>query len=167
MAGTSYRCEGCMGKFEFGRCDDCKYNEQPKDKQLASKFNNDVKNVQQLVYQTLTLPYVAEVATRIKETRADGRVIPDIERVIFSGKATVVFWADGTKTVVKAYAEEIDHEKGLAMAITKKAMGNRGNYYNKIKKIVDVAKREQAEKFYNDCEKDLSKMRKKVKKEKK
>jgi hypothetical protein len=45
---------------------------------------------------------------------------------------------DGTKTVVKAgEGEKYDVEKGLAMAITKKALGNKGNYYDVIRKWVD------------------------------
>lgn len=35
--------------------------------------------------------------------------------------------------VVKALYEKFDPEKGLAMAIAKKALGNRGNYFNRIK----------------------------------
>ena len=42
--------------------------------------------------------------------------------------------ADGTKTVVKAKNEDFDPEKGLAMAIAKKALGNKGSYFNKIKR---------------------------------
>lgn len=57
-----------------------------------------------------------------------------IKNVIFNPPATIVFWADGTKTVVQARGEEFDPEKGLAMAISKKALGNRGNYYNQFKK---------------------------------
>lgn len=57
-----------------------------------------------------------------------------IEKVIFNNPATIVFWADGTKTVVKAENEDFDPEKGLAMAITKKAFGNKGGYFNKIKR---------------------------------
>lgn len=53
-----------------------------------------------------------------------------IERVIFNPPATIVFWQDGTKTVVKTQDEDFDPEKGLAMAISKKAMGNRYEYYN-------------------------------------
>lgn len=59
--------------------------------------------------------------------------LPPICRVIFNDPATIVFWADGTKTVVKAYNEVFDPEKGLTMAIAKKAMGN-GCYYPEIKK---------------------------------
>ena len=61
-----------------------------------------------------------------------GRV--QITNVIFKDPATIVFWSDGTKTVVKAQLdEEYDPEKGLAMAITKKALGNGGNYYDTLK----------------------------------
>lgn len=68
-----------------------------------------------------------------------------IKKVIFNDLATIVFWKDGSKTVVKANNEEFDPEKGLAMAIAKKALGNEGNYFNEIKKwlpeeedVVDV-----------------------------
>ena len=58
-----------------------------------------------------------------------------IENVIFNDPATIVFWADGSKTVVKCGEGDIfDPEKGLAMAISKKYLGNKGNYFNTIKK---------------------------------
>ena len=57
-----------------------------------------------------------------------------IEKVIFNEPATIVFWSDKTKTVVKAENDTFDPEKGLAMAIAKKALGNQGNYYNTFKK---------------------------------
>lgn len=58
-----------------------------------------------------------------------------IEDVIFNGPATIVIWNDNTKTVVKAQdGEKIDYEKGLAMAISKKALGNQGNYYDNFSK---------------------------------
>lgn len=64
--------------------------------------------------------------------------IPGIKKVIFNGPATIVFWGDGEKTVVKAQkGETIDHEKGLALAITKYALGNKGNYYNTIRKLLE------------------------------
>lgn len=59
-----------------------------------------------------------------------------IENVIFNDPATIVFWRDGSKTVVKAKDEPYDPEKGLAMAIAKKAYGNEGNYYNEFKKFI-------------------------------
>ena len=47
-----------------------------------------------------------------------------IKKVIFNKPATIVFWADGTKTVVKCADFDIfDPEKGLAMAICKRVYG--------------------------------------------
>lgn len=61
--------------------------------------------------------------------------IPEIKNVIFNDPATIVFWEDGTKTVVKCQdGDEFDPEKGLAMAIAKKAYGNKGSYCTKLKK---------------------------------
>lgn len=58
-----------------------------------------------------------------------------IKKVIFNPPATIVFWSDGTKTVVKAQNDEpFDPEKGITMAITKKFFGNKGKYFNEIKK---------------------------------
>lgn len=61
-----------------------------------------------------------------------------IKNVIFNPPATIVFWTDNTKTVVKAGEYDIyDPEKGIAMAITKKVLGNQGNYYNEVRKWLD------------------------------
>lgn len=57
---------------------------------------------------------------------------------MFNKPATIVFWADGTKTVVKSQGKEkYDKEKGLAMAISKKVLGNEGSYYDTFKKFLD------------------------------
>lgn len=60
--------------------------------------------------------------------------VPKIKKVIFNDPATVILWNDDTKTVVKAENELFDPEKGMAMAIAKKALGNQGKYYNEFKK---------------------------------
>lgn len=50
----------------------------------------------------------------------------NIKNVIFNDPATIVFWADGTKTIVKCSEDDIfDPEKGLAMAICKRALGDK------------------------------------------
>ena len=65
----------------------------------------------------------------------NGHTVPKIQDVIFNDPATIIKWTDGTKTVVKAQGDdEYDPEKGLAMAIAKKALGNKGNYNNEINK---------------------------------
>lgn len=66
-------------------------------------------------------------------------LFPDINKVIFNPPATIVLWGDGTKTVVKTQnGEKFDPEKGLAMAIAKKAYGNKGSYFDKIKKWSEI-----------------------------
>lgn len=58
-----------------------------------------------------------------------------IKNVIFNDPATIVQWADGTKTVVKVDPSDVyDPEKGLAMAISKRALGDCGRYYEEFKK---------------------------------
>lgn len=53
----------------------------------------------------------------------------EIEKVIFNDPATIVFWADGTKTVVKCGDEDVyDYQTGLLMCIAKKAFGNKGKF---------------------------------------
>ena len=63
--------------------------------------------------------------------------IPKIKKVIFNDPVTVVIWENGTKTIVRAENEPFDPEKGLAMAICKKALGtnkSKSNYYDIFKK---------------------------------
>ena len=72
---------------------------------------------------------------------------PEIKNVIFNDPATIVFWTDGTKTVVKCQEGDIfDPEKGLTMAIAKKAYSNKGSYCNVIKKWCDPYHEKQKEK---------------------
>ena len=67
-----------------------------------------------------------------------------VKDVIFNPPATIVFWMDGTKTVVKDQGEVFyDPEKGMAMAVAKKAFGNQGNYYNQFKKYIDIWEKKQ------------------------
>lgn len=62
-------------------------------------------------------------------------MIPEIKDVIFNNPATIVKWADGTKTVVKVQnGEPYDEEKGLAMAFIKKVYNNKGNYNDIFRK---------------------------------
>lgn len=67
--------------------------------------------------------------------KEDKVMIPKIKDVIFNNPATIVKWADGTKTVVKVQkGEPYDEEKGLAMAFIKKIYDNKGNYNDIFRK---------------------------------
>lgn len=68
-----------------------------------------------------------------KSAKADSMF--EIKKVIFNDPATIIKWTDGTKTVVKCNdGDRYDPEKGMALAIAKKALGNQGNYYEVFKK---------------------------------
>lgn len=69
---------------------------------------------------TCSSPYTAISVGTIANT-----VKLDIKRVIHNDPATVILWNDGTKTVVKAHNESFDPEKGFAMAVCKKLLGDR------------------------------------------
>lgn len=62
--------------------------------------------------------------------------IPEIRNVYFNDPLTCVIWKDGTKTFVKNADGDhnYDPEKALAMAISKKALGNKYNYYKEFEK---------------------------------
>lgn len=60
-----------------------------------------------------------------------------IKNVIFHDPATIVYWMDGSKTVVKCQSGDIfDPEKGLAMAIAKRVYGDNGRYCELFKKWI-------------------------------
>lgn len=81
-----------------------------------------------------------------KNTRKPLLFYDDIKKVIYNFPATIVIWEDGTKTVVKCHNDEVfDPEKGLAMAICKKAFGNEYDFHQvfkkwKLKPVVKVDK---------------------------
>lgn len=72
-----------------------------------------------------------------KEARA-AMSTASIKNVIFAPPATIVYWSDGSTTVVKCSEKDVfDPEKGLAMAIAKRCGGNKGSYYKEIQSWVE------------------------------
>ena len=85
----------------------------------------------------------------------------NIEKVIFSPPATIVFFKDGSKSVAKCHKDdEYSKEVGFAMAITKKMFKNYANLTeylsqfkvldNSIFTIKDIYKNNET--FYVHCE---------------
>lgn len=100
------------------------------------KYKNDMKHARNQTYSSTVklmenLKYLSTKQSVFSDTVSS---IPEIKSVIYNDPATIVFWEDGTKTVVKCKNEKFDPEKGLAMAFSKKMLGNKGNYYNIFKK---------------------------------
>ena len=62
-----------------------------------------------------------------------------IDKVIFSGPATIVFWADGEKTVVKCMdGDFFTYDVGIYVATLKKIFGESFSEYKKdVKRLVE------------------------------
>lgn len=58
---------------------------------------------------------------------------PKVKSVIFNPPATIVYWKDGTKTVVKCHDDSFSEEFGFAMAVIRKIYGSRKNFFNQFK----------------------------------
>jgi hypothetical protein len=69
---------------------------------------------------------------------------PDsIKKVIYNDPATIIFWSDGTKTIVKCMEDEdYDPEKGFMAAVTKKVFGDKYGWVmrHQVKPIVEREK---------------------------
>ena len=95
---------------------------------------NDYENDIRIDYGTYSSIYnriASDNGSYIKVPSPKQKAMNSIANVIFNNPATIVFWSDGTKTVVKCdERDEFDPEKGLAMAICKKYFG--GGFYNNI-----------------------------------
>ena len=85
-----------------------------------------------------------------KEARAAMRTA-SIKNVIFAPSATIVYWSDGSKTIVKCSEKDVfDPEKGLAMAIAKRCGGNKGSYYKEIQNWVEKSGKKYPGKPYTE-----------------
>lgn len=120
-------CNGCLNRHHHDICSECVgfdlYRSNGSSNPfLAIDIDNELRMLENVLLNTENVK---------KEREYDMR----IEKVIFNDPATIVLWKDGTKTIVKCGNEDAyDPEKGLAMAIAKKALGNDGNYYEVFKK---------------------------------
>lgn len=80
----------------------------------------------------------ANQAKEILNATYGKRAAYTIKKVIFNPPATIVYWSDGSKTVVKCSEKDVfDPEKGLAMAVAKRCGGNNGSYYKEIRNWVE------------------------------
>ena len=139
-----------VGDREFMHSNVLTYNSSkfffPNSNYLQMTVSNKEKTVQD-VFDTLTEEQKAVVYAFMSESN-----LVEIKNVVFNPPATIVFWTDNSKTVVKAKNEAFDPEKGLAIAIAKKALGNKGNYYETFKKwLPKTEPKEEPKKESKDC----------------
>ena len=140
------RCnyDGCCAGYPHS-CKDCAIVKYVKEEVRVVKATNNVTvSVGGKAYRAIDADFtqtadeypmidVRAVLSPINKIQAPNL---SIKEVIFSPPATIVFWSDNTKTVVKAdYAyDSYDPEKGIAMAISKKLIGdNKYEYYHVFK----------------------------------
>lgn len=118
-----------------------------KDKDILASFNSDQSE--------LLLRVVDTIVDTLADYYDSNLISSRIDHVKFSGPATIIFWKDGTKTVVKCTKDdEPDCETGIAMATLKKILGSDYvPYKKKIKKIVD----EQTKKDLDTLSKEIAK----------
>lgn len=118
--------------------------------EAARKHQDDADEMEETITGILQLG-TKTLNNRIYGTYGTMRVmpieqtpIPDIrnliQRVVFSGPVTIVYWTDGTMTKVRRTdGEADDKEKAIAMALMKKLNGNKTNYIRRLGKIIENA----------------------------
>lgn len=86
-------------------------------------------------------------AKPVKEEKRKAIEPLSIDHVIFSGPATIVFWGDGTKTVVKCTdGDHYTYDVGIAMATLKKIFGpDYSKYRNTVRKKIKSYENQIAE----------------------
>ena len=107
-------------------------NEIELERNINNRMNGEEKELETVLMRRMSNTMYGAYSNHVNRRCF---IIPEIKNVIFNPPATIVFWTDGTKTVVKCQNhEEFDHEKGLAMAFFKKMHSNKGHYFEEIKK---------------------------------
>jgi hypothetical protein len=87
----------------------------------------------------------------LKENEYMLKYLPNIKNVVFNNPATIIFWEDGTKTIVKAMETDVyDPEFGFAMCICKKALGDQ--YKKAFKKYVSPELKKAEMKAATKCD---------------
>lgn len=73
-----------------------------------------------------------------------------VRKIVFNFPATIVFWADGTKTVVKtARGELFDMYHGFTAAVAKKVYGNNTRVKKTVHKFEDSYRKNLKKKMEN------------------
>lgn len=97
-----------------------------------------VRGAKEHVLDSLRYVHLADrIYEEVFKKEAANMTAASIKNVIFNPPATVVYWTDGSKTVVKCNAKDsFDPEKGLAMAIAKRCASNSPDFYKEMQKWV-------------------------------
>lgn len=130
------RLSGCSGFFDEFRIEDYKYKDFTEEHLFVITFwfrrGKYVTEITDSFWDFWPPASIEKsivsicVKARAQLDELEMPCIPEIDKVIFNNPATIVFWNDGTKTVVKVKSgEEFDAWTGLAMAHMKKLYGDK------------------------------------------
>lgn len=90
---------------------------------------------------SIRTPYSKSYSSVDNSYKNGFKCLPSIKNVYFNPPATVVLWDDDTKTIVKCQKGDVySKETGLALCITKKALGNKSNFNDIFKKWIPEEK---------------------------
>lgn len=97
----------------------------PETKAFLEKFREDTSR---------SIPNVKDFVVPLSEIgKRKTNTLPKINKVIFNDPATIVLWADGTKTVVKCFEGDVYTKwAGLAFCICKKMTGD--NFHKEFRR---------------------------------
>ena len=77
-----------------------------------------------------------------KNRNTENIAIPSVKRIVYNDPATIVFWQDRTKTVVKCMdGEPFEKYAGFCAALAKKVFGST----SKAKKVAGAKKKDEVE----------------------
>lgn len=129
-------CEGAYSCFDRYVRDNVRVNYMP----ARQNGKSLIEKVNALYYADTDVAITLDITALYPSTMIVPA--PVIKDVIFNDPATIVFWNDGSKTVVRAHGgDKFDPEKGLAMAFAKKMFGNNHDYYLQFKRWLKKAKK--------------------------
>lgn len=131
--------------YEVGGVEGCFYPIRVSEENLVLVSSGYGSSRQLVEYAKADAEHTRNLYSAITKLKGcDDNLVPKIENVILNDPAVIIMWGDGTKTVVKAQGEKFDPEKGLAMAISKKAFGNKHSYYGVFLKNIPGLKKKGA-----------------------
>lgn len=111
--------------YYVGRYEE-KFHHPMKDENIMNEFNFFDTTDPKMEFLRKACDIVGDAVSDFKEDPFE------IEKVIFSGKATIVFWSNGEKSIVKCQkGDAYSQEEGLVMAICKMMYGN-DNTFNDV-----------------------------------
>lgn len=119
---------------------------------------SDLESLQRLVHDGFDIEIVSSAALKILQDkyrskydikyclnamfggRSNSTDGLKVTKVIYHNPATIVFWSDGTKTVVKCgKGDTYDKEKGFYIACAKKLFGNDYKAVGRMNKALEMA----------------------------